>query len=138
MELPGQELAMDCSWIGQVPSSWEDHRQFRTACMEGRSLTVGVFLKEFGDQEVVLGTLACCKLNVKLLRALLDCMATTPCIFNPPLHVLQAALLEFYALNHFPDPDDLAAKAHKDGWGLKRMLSFLRRKFTRTEMPRVP
>ena len=136
-QLPGLDVAMDFEWMRDVPSAWEDNRQLRWRSIEGKGLAAGVMLPRFGKQEVILGTLDCCKLNAKLLRILLDRMAKTACIFNPPLHILQAACMEFHADNGFPDPNGLASKVGVDGWGLKRMLSFLRRKFSKPEMPRV-
>ena len=45
--------------------------------------------------------------------------------------MLQAAAIEFHSLAGYADPDSLGSAANLDGWGLKRMLSFLKRKWKR-------
>ena len=128
---------MDFSWMDEVLDSLEKHREFRVRCLEGRNLTVGMLLSTVPPKSVVRGSLDCCKLNVRLIKAFLTPMAKSTCIFNPPIFLVQGAMLEFHGRNGYPNPDGLLAVASEDAKGIKRMLSFLRRKFSREEMPRA-
>ena len=125
-------------WVAELPQAWEGVRELRLRVVDGRSLTSGVLLPQFCRQEAVLGTMECCKLNASLLQVTLQVMADHGCIFTPPLHLLQGAALEFMARNGYPSPDDLPGKSSADGWGMKRMMGCLKRKFMRRETPRAP
>ena len=127
----------DFSFMADVPVLWEDIRELRVRTMEGKPLLVGVLVPQLGRKPVVVGTLECVKLNAKVLGVILKLMEEKACLSNPPLYLLQGALLEFQGRNGFPSPDDMAGIAIQDSWGLKRMLSFLRRKFAKTETPRA-
>ena len=90
-------------WVALLPDVLEELREFRLRAVEGRSLTSGVILPQFGRQEVVLGTLDCCKLNAALLKPLLKIMADHGCIFTPPLYLLQGVGMSV-SLSSLPSP----------------------------------
>ena len=102
----------------------------------GQNLTRGIFLPGNAKKEVVYGSLECCSLNHDLLRSVLKLMGDHGCIFTPPVYLFQGAALEFHSTAGFPNPHALATAGYDDGWGIKKMLSFIRRKWAKPEMPR--
>ena len=128
--------AKDFSWLGKLPDVWDQNRHFRNRSLAGQTLTRGLFLPSRGKKEVVCGSLECCSLNSDLLRTVVRLMADHGCIFTPPVYLLQGACLEFHSNAGFPDANALGAAGDHDGWGIRKMLTFLRRKWSKTEMPR--
>ena len=127
--------AKDFSWMTELPQLWDATWHFRNRSLMGQNLTRGLFLPGRSG-EVVVGSLECCGLNHDLLRPVVKLMGDRGCIFTPPVHLLQAAALEFHSACGFPDADALRLVGYDDGWGLKKMLTFLRRKWSKDENPR--
>ena len=123
-------------WMEKVPEALECRRELRDRSLNGHNLLRGIRQPGHGTAEVVQGSLDCCRLNHVALGVLLKVMADNACIFIPKVFILQGAMLEFHSNSGYPDPDTLGAAANSDGWGLKRMLSFLRRKWKRQEKSR--
>ncbi len=122
-------------WMASLPAVLEEKRVFRARSLRERSLLQGVFLPS-NKREVVHGNLECCRLNIEALSTMLKMMADNACIFVPRVTLLQAVCLEFHSHAGFPNADTLATTAFADGWGFKRMLNFLKRKWRRNERPR--
>ena len=129
--------ARNFKWLAQLPRAWDQRRELRERSINGQNLLRGLRQPGHGSLEVVAGTLDCCKLNVEAIGAVLKLMADNACIFVPKVFMLQAAAIEFHGLAGYADPDSLGAAASSDGWGLKRMLSFLKRKWRRSEKCRA-
>ncbi|CAE7576207.1 unnamed protein product [Symbiodinium sp. CCMP2592] len=128
--------ARDFQWVAQLPVLWENNRAFRERSLNGQSLLRGIHQPGHGDREVVLGNIQCCKLNGEVLKVVLKLMGDEGCIFVAKVYLLHAAALEFHSNSGYPEAASLGAVAHSDGWGLKRMLSFLKRKWMRGQTPR--
>ena len=101
------------------------------------NLLRGITLKGHGLNPVVVGNMECCKLNYDVLASILKVMADEGCIFVPKVYLLQGACLEFHSHAGYPDALSLGNAAYSDGWGLKRQLNFLKRKWMRNQKPRV-
>ena len=125
--------AKSFQWVAQLPQAWESKRALRERSLEGRCLLRGLIQPGHGDREVVLGNIECCKLNSEVL---LKSMADAACIFVPKVFLLQGAMLEFHCHAGYPDAISLGVAAYSDGWGLKRMLTFVKRKWMRGQNAR--
>ncbi|CAE7397433.1 unnamed protein product [Symbiodinium sp. CCMP2592] len=123
-------------WVAQLPQAWESKRPLRERSLEGRCLLRGVIQPGHGNREVVKGNIECCKLNSDVLLILLRIMADDACIFVPKVFLLQGAMLEFHCHAGYPDAASLGVAAYSDGWGLKRMLTFVKRKWMRGQNAR--
>ena len=128
--------AKSFQWVAQLPQAWESKRALRERSLEGRCLLRGLIQPGHGDREVVLGNIECCKLNSEVLLILLKSMADAACIFVPKVFLLQGAMLEFHCHAGYPDAISLGVAAYSDGWGLKRMLTFVKRKWMRGQNAR--
>ena len=129
--------ARSFAWMAQLPSLWEGIRAFRERSLRGMNLLRGITLKGHGLNPVVVGNMQCCKLNYDVLASILKVMADEGCIFVPKVYLLQGACLEFHCHAGYPDDLSLGNAACSDGWGLKRQLNFLKRKWMRNQKPRV-
>ena len=129
--------ARDFQWVAQLPILWENNRAFRERSLNGQTLLRGISEPGHGDREVVIGNIVCCKMNNEVLKIVLKLMGDNGCIFVAKVYLLQAAALEFHSNSGYPEAASLGVVAHSDGWGLKRMLSFLKRKWMRNQTPRV-
>ncbi|CAE7318475.1 unnamed protein product [Symbiodinium sp. CCMP2592] len=136
MDAASSFQARDFQWVAQLPVLWENNRAFRERSLNGQSLLRGIHQPGHGDREVVLGNIQCCKLNGEVLKVVLKLMGDEGCIFVAKVYLLHAAALEFHSNSGYPEAASLGAVAHSDGWGLKRMLSFLKRKWMRGQTPR--
>ncbi|CAE7883920.1 unnamed protein product [Symbiodinium necroappetens] len=122
--------------MAQLPAVWEAVRAFRERSLRGMNLLRGVVLKGHGLSPVVVGNIECCRLNSDVLATILKIMADEGCIFIPKVFLLQGACLEFHRHAGYPDALSLGQAAYGDGWGLKRQLNFLKRKWMRKQTPR--
>ena len=125
------------AWLQGVWEDWELLRPLRQRAAVGRSLLVGVRRKT-DSAEVVVGTLKCAQLNCEMVRRLTLRMAKHGVIKNPPLGRLYHEFVSFHQQNGPLTGDDVLVASHADAWGLKRILTLMRRKWSRDEMPRDP
>ena len=135
LECPSDEdEAFD--WFQGVYETWETVRALRQRALQGRCILLGVRRKS--DQaEVIVGSLKVAGLNVKLVRMVSERMACHGIVRNPPLARLYGQFLSFHQQNGNLTGDTLHHVSHADAWGLKRILSFMRRKWKRGEQPRA-
>lgn len=129
--------AKSFAWVAQLPAVWEAVRAFRERSLRGTTLLRGIVLKAHGETPVVVGNIECCRLNSDVLATILKIMADEGCIFVPKVYLLQGACLEFHCHAGYPEALSLGTAAYGDGWGLKRQLNFLKRKWMRKQTPRV-
>ncbi|CAE7466690.1 unnamed protein product [Symbiodinium necroappetens] len=129
--------AKSFQWVAQLPQVWESRRPLRERSLQGRNLLRGMIVPGHGDHEVVIGSIECCKINSEVLLITLKLMADEACIFVPKVFLLQGATLEFHCHSGYPDAASLGVAAYSDGWGLKRMLTCVKRKWMRGQTPRV-
>ena len=130
-----EDLDEQFSWWGGIYEEWESVRELRQRAHSGRSIMLGV-RRKVDLQEVCLGTLRCASLNYDILRIVLKRMALNGILANPPLGRLYSEFLGFHQQNSTLDGNAVASIAHSDAWAMKRLLTFMRRKWSRTEMPR--
>ena len=130
--------ARNFRWLAQLPKAWDQRRELRERSINGQNILRGLRQPGHGALDVISGSLECCRLNLEALGAVLKLMGDNGCIFVPKVFMLQAAAIEFHSLAGYADPDSLGCAANSDGWGLKRMLSFLKRKWKRGEKCRAP
>ena len=123
------------SWLDGVYEVWEENRVLRQRARSGRSIMVGVRRKS-DLQEVCLGTLKCASLKAFMCQGIVSRMAESGILKNPPLGRLYSELVKFQQQNGSEVGHSLLALAHVDAWGLKRVLTILRRKWARGEQPR--
>ena len=123
------------SWFEGLYQQWESLRPLRQRALQGRAIMVGVRRKS-DSAEVCVGTLKCAKLNADMVRMVTLCMAKNCKIKNPPLCRLYAEFVNFHQQNGSLTGSDILSVAHSDAWGLKRILTLMRRKWSRVEMPR--
>ncbi|CAE6972770.1 unnamed protein product [Symbiodinium sp. CCMP2592] len=128
--------ARNFEWVAQLPPLWENNRFFRQRSLNGQALLRSVSQPGHGDREVVIGNIECFKMNNEVLKIVLKLMGDNGCIFVAKVYLFQAAALEFHSNSGYPEAASLGVVAYSDGWGLKRMLSFLKRKWMRKQTPR--
>ncbi|CAE7304557.1 unnamed protein product [Symbiodinium necroappetens] len=128
--------ARDFTWVAQLPAVWDGVRAYRERSLNGMNLLRGIVLQAYGPDPVVVGNLECCKVNSDILATILKIMGDVGCIFVPRVFLLQGACLEFHCNAGYPEALSLGGAAYSDGWGLKRMLGFLKRKWMRDQKPR--
>ena len=87
--------------------------------------------------EVCVGTLKCAARNSWIVKTVTGRMAKEGVVKCPPLGRLFAEMLSFHQQNGPLTDQNILAVAHSDAWGLKRIMSFCRRKWVRDETPRV-
>ena len=124
-------------WLQGLWEEWEKDRQIKDLARAGRCLMSGL-RRKLDNQEVVVGTLKCAALNVPILSTVVSRMATNGILKNPPLGRLYCEFLSFHQQWNPRPGQELPPIAHADAWGAKRLLTFLKRKWSRTEMPRDP
>ena len=129
--------ARDFTWEAQLPAVWDGVRAYRERSLNGMNLLRGIVLQAYGPDPVVVGNLECCKVNSDILATILKIMGDVGCIFVPRVFLLQGACLEFHCNAGYPEALSLGGAAYSDGWGLKRMLGFLKRKWMRDQKPRA-
>ena len=127
----------DFLWLQGVWEDWESIRALRQRAAVGRSLMLGVRRKT-DSAEVCVGTLKCAQLNCELVRMLSRRMAKHGVIKNPRLGRLYHEFVSFHQQNGPLVGDAVLVASHADAWGLKRLLTLMRRKFARDEYPRDP
>ena len=122
--------------------AWEGHRELRKRAIKGDPLLVGE--KESTDDEEDLGmhipqSLGNIRLNYTLLKAYTKHMARSGCVVTKNVVLLKEPLTKFYELMEI-DVERPAAKAVCKGQAvvIKKMLTVVKRKWTRWEMPRAP
>lgn len=133
----GDRPPWDMTWLPSLPALWESQRALRQRSISGKPLVTGIMSRRHGV-EVCVGSMACVKLNHEVLKPITSAMAESACLQTPGLELLFHEVLAFHVSAGYPDEKQMAAVAHADAWGLKRMLNFLRRKWYKEETPRVP
>ncbi|CAJ1397021.1 unnamed protein product [Effrenium voratum] len=131
----GDRPPWDMTWLPSLPALWESQRALRQRSISGKPLVTGIMSRRHGV-EVCVGSMACVKLNHEVLKPITSAMAESACLQTPGLELLFHEVLAFHVSAGYPDEKQMAAVAHADAWGLKRMLNFLRRKWYKEETPR--
>ena len=134
LECPSEEDEA-FSWFAGFYQNWETLRSLQQRAIRSRSILLGVHRKVH-EAEVVVGSLKCSALNAKLIRMFAERMAKHGVIRNPPLARLFGQFLSFHWENGLLSGEPLNAVAHADAWGLKRLLTCMRRTWSRGESPR--
>lgn len=76
--------------------------------------------------------------NAELLTHYVARMEAVGCLKTPSIEALSVETLRFHQLAHNPhNAEQVELVAHTDAWSLRRMLTFLRRKWQRQERPRA-
>lgn len=118
--------------FSRVPQEWDDVAALRRRASKGRTLMVSA-TKGISH---VLGNIKNVAENRDVLLPLVRCMCSAGRVDTPSLELLTPLVIEFYSLAGYPDPSELEAVAHQDAWGIKRCLTLLRRKWSRSETPK--
>lgn len=128
---PGPETGKIPNYLLEVDLQWEAQRDLRQRCANGGALMVNP-----RGQGGVLGNLASAKANVAVLSAITGRMAAHGILKAAPVDVYSNMVLDFYVAANYPKMSLAPSLAHQDAWGIKRCLSFLRRKWMRNEVCR--
>ena len=118
--------------FSKLPEQWDAVPNLRRRAAKGRSLLVSAVK----DMNQILGNIKNVAENSDVLRPIVETMTSAGNLETPSIEVLSPLILEFYGLASHPSPEQAAALAHQDAWGVKRCLTLLRRKWSRQEMPK--
>ena len=119
------------TYLMGVDQVWEGQRDLRSRCAQGGCL----MLNPTGTGPV-LASLKSIKANVEILAVITQRMAQHGRIASAGVDALSSVVLDFYVAANFPMDALAPSLAHQDAWGIKRCLTFLRRKWGRREVAR--
>ena len=135
VECPSEEDTT-WEWFYGIYEEWEKEKGLRQLALKGQGIMQGV-RRKVDQVEVCVGTLRCAARNSFIIKTVTQRMVQHGVVKCPPLGRLFGQMLAFHQQNGPLTDQNILAVAHSDAWGLKRLMSFCRRKWARDETPRV-
>ena len=121
-------------WLAGVWEEWESIKMLRQRSREGPCIMSGL-RRALDNAEVVAGTLKCACLNHQILKMVTARMANSGITASPPLGRLYPEFLGFHQQHSNLNLADMQTVAHADACGMNRLITFMKRKWSRSEMP---